>query len=202
MKKLLCILTIVLAAQAGFAQEVTLGPRVGLTSGQVSLEGLESGDRFSGFQVGLFSQIIMGNFIFMPEFLYSRSGGEVLLGNTGGAEVRTQYTFNKLDTPLLIGLKAGPVRFNAGLVFSVVYGAKATGNFIAGTADIADDFTRAMIGYQAGIGVDVWKILVDFKYESSVGPLSESFSLDGQTLAPNTNIFHKQLIFSLGFNLL
>ena len=204
MKKLLFILAIMFAGQASFAQLFTFGPRVGVTSSQISIEdnvaNLESGDRAFGFQAGIFARVKLGPVYVQPEVLFTNAGGDLVSIDGNGAEQITEYDFNKLDIPVLLGYKTGPFRINAGPVASLMLNAESTESLTNLTTDLTDNYNNATIGFQAGVGLDLWKFIVDLKYEGSLGSITDDFSIGGQTFA--TDQRQNQIILALGFKII
>jgi opacity protein-like surface antigen len=79
--------------------------------------------------------------------------------------LKTQ-SFNRLDIPVMIGVKLGPVRINAGPVGSVNIGSPKE---LIDNPDFEATYAAMTFGYQAGIGVDVIKKLtIDLRYEGSL----------------------------------
>src|SRR5690606_40063664 len=58
-----------------------------------------------GYHVGLFARL-GGNFLYLqPEVLYTNTGGKFEERVQGVGEVKYEATFNRLDVPVLVGLK-------------------------------------------------------------------------------------------------
>ena len=114
MKKL--ILTLAFAVIAvGASAQVTLGPRVALISTNLDLReevaNVQAGDAEFGFQYGLFVRVkvpVIGLYV-QPELLFSNSASTI----TSGAQ-NVDLAFNRVDVPIMIGGKIGPLRINAG----------------------------------------------------------------------------------------
>ncbi|MCK4989930.1 MAG: hypothetical protein KAS29_05570, partial [Bacteroidales bacterium] len=103
--------------------------------------------------------------------------------------------FNRIDVPLLVGVKLGPARLNVGPVGSFV---------ISETTDLTELepdfelFSSAMTwGFQAGLGLDISKISLDVRYEGSLSALGESFSVGGNDFPLDAR--PSQWIISLGY---
>jgi len=79
--------------------------------------------------------------------------------------LKTQ-TFNKLDLPIMIGLKLGPVRINAGPVGSLLINSPKD---LISDPDFKAMYANLTVGYQAGLGLDILKKLtIDLRYEGSL----------------------------------
>lgn len=177
------------------AQEFSIGPRVGLSQGNVEVNGerFSKGNSKMGYHVGLFARL-GGNFIYLqPEVLYTNTGGEFKESVQGMGDVKYEATFNRLDVPVLVGLKfADFFRIQAGPVASFLLNSDVTQD--VGNASLPD-YKKSTLAYQAGIGVDVGNMILDLKYEGPLGDVSErvaGFSTDQR---------QNQLILSLGIRL-
>ena len=177
------------------AQEFSIGPKVGLSQGNVEVngDGFSKGNSKMGYHVGLFARL-GGNFIYLqPEVLYTNTGGEFKESVQGMGEVKYEATFNRLDVPVLVGLKfADFLRIQAGPVASFMLNSEVTQD--VGNASLPD-YKKSTLAYQAGIGVDIGNMILDLKYEGSLGNVSEKvagFSTDQR---------QNQLILSLGIRL-
>lgn len=107
-------------------------------------------DRNVGYHFGLFGKI--GNQIyFKPELIYS---------STKSDYESESFKMQKLDAPLLIGLKVlGPVSVFAGPSFQYILDSEFNGISIN---DIENDFS---VGLNFGIALNIKKIGIDLRYE-------------------------------------
>lgn len=176
------------------AQEFSIGPKIGLSQGNVEVNGdrFSKGDGKLGYHVGLFARLGGNSIYLQPEVLYTNTGGE-FNEMQGSNEVTYETTFNRLDVPVMLGLKlANFFRIQAGPVASFLLNSEVTNDINSGTAP---DYKSSTIGYQAGIGVDIGNMILDFKYE---GP----FSKNSERIAGfDTDQRQNQLILSLGIRL-
>ncbi|NVK82831.1 MAG: PorT family protein [Cytophagia bacterium] len=195
MKKLF-IVCLLMTIGFGASAQFSLGPRVSLVSSKIKFKdaaaSVEEGDSEFGYQFGLFMRFkvpVVGLYV-QPEALLSKSGSTISVNNTD-----VSFDFNKLDVPIMIGGKIGPLRLNAGPTLSFLM--DASRDDIAG--DIKDNYKKTTVGYQAGIGVDLLKFVIDVKYEGSLSDFGESISVGGTTV--NTDQRHSQVVLALGFKL-
>ncbi|WP_420385551.1 outer membrane beta-barrel protein [Roseivirga sp.] len=195
MKKLvmICLLmTIAFGASAQFS----LGPRVTLVNSKLSLKdaatSVQEGDAEFGYQFGIFMRAkvpVIGLYV-QPEILFSKAESTLSLNNQD-----VSFEFNKIDVPIMIGGKIGPLRLNAGPSLSFL--TDASRSDVAG--DIKDNYKNTTVGYQAGVGIDILKFVIDVKYEGSLSQFGESVSVGGTTV--NTDQRTSQWVFALGFKL-
>lgn len=198
MKKLL-IVFMLMTIGFGASAQFTLGPRVAITSTNLDIRenvaDVKSGDAEFGFQYGAFARVkvpIVGLYV-QPELLFSKTESTVTT-NTSTVDL----SFNRVDVPVMIGGKLGPLRINAGPSFSFLTSAESD---VAGTVtDIKDNYSDTTVGFQAGIGVDFLKFVIDLKYEGSLSErFGESITAGGATFS--TDERPSQLLLAVGFKL-
>ncbi|HEY9117898.1 MAG TPA: outer membrane beta-barrel protein [Roseivirga sp.] len=198
MKKLLFV-CLMMAIGFGASAQFSLGPRVTLISSNLDLRedvaNVQAGNAEFGFQYGLFMRLkvpVVGLYV-QPELLFSKTESTI----TSGAQ-DVDLSFNRVDVPVMIGGKIGPLRINAGPSFSFLTSAESD---VAGTvSDIKDNYSNTTVGFQAGIGIDIMKFVIDLKYE---GSLSEKFG-DQITVSGNsfsTDERPNQVVLGIGFKL-
>jgi opacity protein-like surface antigen len=77
-----------------------------------------------------------------------------------------KQTFNKLDIPVMLGFKLGPLRLNAGPTGSLLINSPTD---LISNPDYKNNYSKMTIGYQAGVGFDLFKRLTfDLRYEGSL----------------------------------
>lgn len=157
---------------------------------------LITGDMVAGYQVGLQSRINIAAFFVQPEVYFNAVKGSVEKVVDGGANAMLDVEFNRFDIPLLVGVKLGPARINAGPVGSaVVSSANELTEIDPELESLSNSFTW---GYQAGIGVDLFKKLsIDARYEGSLTKFGDSFDIDGQDFTLDAR--PRQIIVAVGY---
>lgn len=130
-----------------------------------------------GFQGGVFMRASFAGFYIQPELLLATATNSVTYDDVeaGGAPVIYNQKFNKLNIPVLLGVKVGPLRLNAGPAASVM---------ISDPKEIIEGATykRATFGYQAGLGFDLFKKLtVDLRYEGNLNQFGDQIEIGGET---------------------
>ena len=129
-----------------------------------------------GFQGGVFMRATFSGFYIQPELLLATATNSVSYEDVegGGAPVIYNQKFNKLNIPVLLGVKIGPLRLNAGPAASVM---------ISDPKEIIQGATykRATFGYQAGLGFDLFKRLTfDLRYEGNLNQFGEEIEIGDQ----------------------
>ncbi|WP_082338154.1 outer membrane beta-barrel protein [Roseivirga seohaensis] len=193
MKKFL-IMALMLTMVYSVSAQVNFGPRVALTSTKISLKdnatAIKEGDGEFGYQFGAFLRVkvpVVGIYV-QPELLFSNSSATL---NNGTDDV--DFSFNRIDVPVMVGGKIGPLRINAGPAFRFLTSAESD---LAGvTTDVKNNYKDSTVGYQAGLGIDLLKFVFDLKYEGSL----DSFAEEGQGF--NVDQRMNQWVFAVGFKL-
>lgn len=157
---------------------ISMADVTGINTG-LEVYDLITGENATGYQVGLMTRINIAMLYVQPEIYFNVAGGSVEKVVDGGATELLDIKFNRIDMPLLVGVKLGPARFNAGPVGSVVI--SSTNELIdlasGGTESLSDSFTW---GFQVGIGLDLGKKLsLDGRYEGSLSRFGESLEIAG-----------------------
>ncbi|MDZ7739800.1 MAG: porin family protein [Bacteroidales bacterium] len=194
MKKLVLILFAAIISTGAFAQfswglkagassnNFKLAEDVNVTAGQT----IESAEEASwGFHGGAFVRISALGLMIQPELLFSMAENNMLITEGGVEEVKSQK-FNKLDVPIMLGIKLGPMRLMAGPAASVMLSSDSDL-----FADAENLYKAATFGYQAGVGVDLFKKLtIDIRYEGGLNNFgdevtvgTEAVALDGRSNA-------------------
>lgn len=194
MKKLVFAIIACFAMGTVSAQEFSIGPKIGISQGnvEVSGDGFSKGSGKLGYHAGIFARL-GGNAVFVqPEVLYTSTGGE-FKQDQGNDQVNFKATFNRLDVPVLVGLKlANLFRIQVGPVASFMLDSEITQD--VGNADLPD-YKKSTLAYQAGIGLDLGNMILDLKYEGPLGKISDKIA------GFSTDQRQNQLILSLGIRL-
>ena len=148
-----------------------------ITNGSYNLNSVKS-EYKNGFQAGAFLRLGFNKVYFQPELLYAMGKKSYNMSVTDANSNTTTFDKNvsisTVDVPLLLGYKvldlklanirvfAGPkLRFNAGSTLD--YKNVTGGGF--NTADLQQDVKAAQLGLEAGFGVDVLMLSLDFRYQ-------------------------------------
>jgi hypothetical protein len=138
-----------------------------------------------GAQAGIFLRIAIKKLYIQPEMYFSMKGGELSYdlskknSDSIMGTVNKKFTLYNVDIPIMIGYSlidkdmfkframAGPVAsFNLTKNIDV---SKTSGI----KSDIAkDDLNSAIWSLQAGLGVDIWKLTFDARYEFGLNEVS------------------------------
>lgn len=187
MKKILAFIFAVLIAIPAFSQ-IKLGIKAGAATATVPTYDLSTGtnniealkDASWGFHAGLFLRMSLLGIYLQPEVVFATNTYEYNVTMGTSTAVLKDQTFNRLEVPILLGFKLGPVRINAGPAASINIG---TPKALIDDPDFESLYSGATFGYQVGGGIDLFKkITLDLRYG---GSLSEKFG-DAVTIGSQT----------------
>ena len=179
MKRLFSILLVILISLPAISQ-IKFGLKAGVSTNNLSMatvKTLTSGttsytvdaltEAKYGFHGGAFFRLTLLGIYVQPELLFATRTNEYTVKNvqTNVSSV-VQQNFNKLDIPVMVGFKLGPLRLNAGPSASLLIN---TPKELIDSPDFESMYNRMTIGYQAGVGLDILNTLtVDLRYEGSL----------------------------------
>ncbi len=209
MRRILFLFVCVLMTSLSFAQ-VKLGFKAGIGTTDLNADDLnilnaDGREQFTlalkdanlGIYGGLLVQIRIGNFLIQPEVLYNSNSADFQLTDVDSAGLFNRVTeekFQYLDVPVLFGVKVGPLRLMAGPEAHV---------FLSNTSGLLDvegyreDFKDLTLGWQGGIGLDIWKIALDFRYQGNFTNYGDHLRFNGRNY--NFNDEPARLLFSVAY---
>lgn len=188
--------------------QVWLGIKGGVTTTDVSLDELRifNADDQENFRLslkdarygvtgGLMIQIQLGKLLIQPEFMLHSNSADFAITDVISADTtvfREKYQY--LDLPLLLGVRLKPFRLHAGPVGHV---------YLSSITELDDldayseSFEKLTLGWQAGLGIDLWKFMIDFRYEGNFSKYGSHFQFFDQEYAFDQN--PNRLSLTLGF---
>jgi hypothetical protein len=187
MKKLLLLSCFAVVMTLSAQSQIKFGVRGAVTSSTVEADKVSANgytiesvnDAKIGFQIGVVSQIQIRKLFIQPELLLSTSGGVLRVSDVNGSRLNDQRV-TKVDIPVLVGGKMGPLRLGVGPVASIMVKSKSDLN----DYDQFDDkFRKATWGYQVGAGLDVWKLAFDVKYEGNLSRWGDKVMIGNQDVS-------------------
>ncbi len=200
MKKILLVLIAVALSSGAFAQ-FSWGLKAGASSNTFKMGDPltatagtvidAAGEASWGFHGGVFFRLSALGILVQPEVLFSMAENNILVDDAGVETVKSQK-FNKLDVPIMLGIKLGPARLMAGPAASIMLSSDD------GVSDVEDLAKRATFGYQAGIGLDLLgKVTVDVRYEGGLNTFGNEVEIGGETLELDGR--SNAIVLSVGF---
>ena len=187
MKKIALVLAALFAISFQSEAQVKAGIKAGLSSENLNLESVAANgvnlalkDANYGYHLGLFVRAHLGRNLFLqPEVLFNSNtvDFEVTDFKDGLANTVLSESYQKLDIPVLAGLKLGPLRVNGGPVGHVHIASRTELDQIGGYEQRFNDFN---LGFQVGGGLDIWRLVLDLRYEGNFNNFGEHMTIGGQ----------------------
>jgi hypothetical protein len=134
-----------------------------------------------GYHVGVYSRLkVLGFYIEPAALLNSNKVNYKLSDYTEGDVLNDLISENyvSLDIPVMAGVKAGIFR---------LYGGPVGHLHIASTSELTkingykQKFKDAKYGFQAGFGLDLWKLRLDVAYEGNLGKFGDHINVGGSS---------------------
>ena len=148
-----------------------------------------------GLQGGLVAHIALGGFFIRPQMLLVYTGGEIQINDLVNKtkSVKTQH-FTKLDIPVIVGSKIGPLRVGIGPVASIIL-SKPSDAWDVSYSNAKSKYNSATFGFQADAGLDILKFGFDVKYEGNLSKLGSGMDIGGHNY--NFDSRNRQWIFAV-----
>lgn len=201
MKKLLVIILTVLITIPAFSQ-IKFGIKAGVNTATVPTYNVTTGannikalkDAAWGFHAGAFLRLTVFGVYLQPEVVLASNTYDYSV-TTATATTVLKQNFNRLEIPVLVGFKLGPLRINAGPSATIQIG---TPKALINDPNFTDMYRGATFGYQAGVGLDIFKtITLDARYGGSLsGKFGDAVSIGSQTFKLDNR--QPSLILSVG----
>lgn len=159
-----------------------------------------------GFHIGGVVQYYFENFFVQPELLFSQMKNDIQitfnrwvpeeggLGYWDSNEERGVQKFRKLDMPLMLGYRVGPLRILAGPMASVMLGTTFDN---LDNMSLDQHFTSGYFGYQAGLGLELASLNIDVKYEGALGNFGSGLTVNTHSFEMDQKL--SQWILTIGF---
>ncbi len=150
-------------------------------------------DAHWGFNAGIFYRLKVAMLYIQPEAYFSTVSGNYKYGDDPNNMELYDFDLKRIDIPLIVGVKLGPVRVHAAPV------AFFTISEDIFHQELEDAMKSTTWGYQAGVGVDLLKKLtIDVRYEGSLSDFTDdNITIGGHTLNPSTK--SSAFLLSVGF---
>jgi hypothetical protein len=198
--------------------QLKFGVKAGLSSSSITMKDIEAGvenpdyedlkmtagEAMVGFHVGVISRIEIASIFLQPELYFNSSGGKVKVKELDSQEEKIKkMKFNKFDLPVLVGKSFGPARVELGPVASFILSSEsglkeATSEIIENSKkEIKENFRNASWGGQIGLGLDIWQLGIDLKYEFSLSKLGENVTIYGKDYTTDTR--NNQILVSVAY---
>lgn len=188
--KRIILITASLLVFASFAQaQVRFGFKGGLSTSQLDQETVTANgvsvalkDANYGFHFGVFGRAkLTDHWYLQPEVIFNSMSVDFRVDDFSEGMTNSILTekYRNLDIPLMLGWKLGPIRLEGGPTGHVYLASNSELDQIDGYQHRFNNFN---LGYQAGAGLDLWKLTLDLRYEGNFSKFGEGMSIGGQEL--------------------
>ena len=195
MKRIFFVMTFACCSIFAFGQ-IEFGVKAGLNSMDLVSDGIKfnDGDHFFdlkfnnanyGHHFGLYTRVKILMVYIEPSILFNSNKVTYSLDEYGGTKAVSKFvneTYNSVDFPVVVGMKAGIIRLYAGPVAHMHISSKSD---LVDLKGYEQRFKSATYGYQAGFGFDLWKLRFDLAYEGNLSNFGDHITIGGEQLAFN-----------------
>lgn len=147
----------------------------------------------SGFNIGFYGKLDLGELYIRPELVYTKTTSEYELNSQ-----LEDYKLSKLDVPVLLGIKLfGPINVFAGPAFQYILDNDLKGLKFE---NVKNDFS---VGLNIGAGIELGKLGIDIRYERGFSSNEASFIDNNITETSSYTLDSRpeQFIVSLSYRL-
>ncbi len=134
-----------------------------------------------GIHFGIMTQFNFANLFIQPEVLLNSNSVNYRVTDFSSPQVGEELLKEKyqhVDIPIIIGARLGPLRIGGGPTGHV---------FINSTSELfkfseySQVFKNITYGWQAGLGLDLWSVHLDIRYEGNFAKFGEHIVWNGQS---------------------
>jgi len=133
------------------------------------------------YHFGLWMHFEIGSIFLRPEMIFNSNSADFRIFDEDDPDIANDIFSEKyqfLDFPILFGFRLGPVRLNAGPVGHVFLNSVSD---LVQFDDYDENFQTMTFGYQAGVGLDIWKLVFDVRYEGNVNNFGDHIRFFGRS---------------------
>jgi len=136
-----------------------------------------------GIHAGAFARVTVKDIYIQPEILFNTKSQEYTVYNLQAeTEQVLEDRFTSLDIPIMVGYKYSSLRFQGGVIGSMVL---TNSNELIEYFSTQDDLVTSLEGFnwgwQVGLGLDISKFMIDLRYEGSFNNIANDITLYGNT---------------------
>jgi hypothetical protein len=187
MKKIILIICLAFTFSQSTSAQIDFGVKAGLNYNSESIQEtsedlFEGAESKTGYHAGIwlrFKLPIIG-FYLRPELIYTNLSNELTYTQNTSNPKNTDYNFQKIDIPVLIGKKFfGIGNIYAGPSFQYILSSDFSLNDISNVD--TDGFT---LGLQFGGGIELGNLGIDVRWERGLNTVESTFL----NISTNTNV--------------
>ena len=176
--------------------DITADDLVILDQNDLQILRLSIADAKAGIHLGMFVQAKFGLVFLQPEIIFNSQSVDYSIEDLSTQTVDIlNENYQDIDLPIIVGFNAGPFRFGGGPVGH--YQLSSTSD-IVGNFNYSQTFNDFTWGWQAGIGLDFWKMHIDVRYEGNLSDFGDHITFYDRKYAFDDK--PSRLIASLGIS--
>ena len=179
------------------AQNLEWGAKAGMTHQNFG-DAFGNWDNFSsrfssdfGGDIGVYGRAMFAGFYVQPEVMFHNTNKNIDIDDRN-----YEISYSRLNVPILIGQRFfKTVRYSIGPVGTLNLGGSSD------ASDIEDiSYSSFNIGMQAGLGLDIWKLRIDAKYQIAFSEVTDEVSVGNDSFTPSSygNFFLLEVGYKLG----
>jgi hypothetical protein len=200
MKKIIFAFSLLLGYSA--SAQLDIGLRAGINLSNPRIENFQADGTISdlktdgseiSYQVGAYTRLKL-NVLFVQGELYFSQINQSAVATFDAVNVPSKnidLSFSRINLPLLVGLKLGPVRLMGGPAFSA--------NFNDVSGNLNNDLQIATVSYQVGLGAEFKKLFIDLRYEAGFGDWASEVIIENSDY--QADISTQQIMLCVGLEL-
>ncbi len=199
MKNLLLAFAVITALNVN-GQGFVLGAKAGLTNTQIvgaDFKSFQIPTSSNGFLIGGFARISLIGFYIQPEISFRNLNFTVNSNGTTSA-ASSSTMLNYIDIPVMFGKKIlNVINVSAGPNFQFLVNKDLTASDIntLGTGD----YNSFVVGAQLGIGVEIWKLCFDARYDFSINSIGNVAAIVNNSQNIDFSSRASMLQFTVGY---
>lgn len=152
-----------------------------------------------GFELGVQARINLPlGFLLQPEIVYSRTNGSFPVDAATVGSDRLKVRSNWIEVPVLVGWKFSIVRLMVGPSFRFPMDEVMTSG--GEEAKIAPRLQNFVLGFQAGVGIDLGRLTLDARYCGNFTNITDQGIFQNYT--PNLKVNERKVAISIGYMLI
>lgn len=195
---LLACCTMLVLVSVATSQTLHAGLKVGINQGTLTdAPELGKSNVTTALNGGAFCRFVYKGFYTQAEVMWSQRRG--VFSHDSGQTVT--YTLSYIDVPLLLGYQNGAFRLYAGPSLLMLVDANQRAAAVVRDKYFSvSNYENTAFGIQAGIGIDLGNITLDFRYDGALSNLGKEITTDtGAKRDYSTR--HNMFQFSLGYRI-
>jgi hypothetical protein len=199
MKNLLLITLVIFTIKVN-GQGFVLGAKAGLTNTQIigaDYKSFQIPTSSNGFLIGGFARISLIGFYIQPEISFRNLNFTVnSTGTTSAASTATML--NYIDIPVMFGKKIlNVINVSVGPSFQFLINKDLTASDINKLEK--GNYNDFVVGAQLGVGVEIWKLCFDARYDFSLNPIGNVATVVNSSQNADFSSRASMLQFTVGY---